>query len=87
MKAATGEVITATDLGGADVHGRRSGVVDHVAANDEHALQIVRSIVANLNTVKRVDLDVAEVTPPKHDPAELYDIVPDDVRAPTTFAK
>ncbi len=82
VKAATGEVITATDLGGADVHGRRSGVVDHVAANDEHALQIVRSIVANLNTVKRVDLDVAEVTPPKHDPAELYDIVPDDVRAP-----
>ncbi len=82
VKAATGEEITATDLGGADVHGRRSGVVDHVAANDEHALQIVRSIVANLNTVKRVELDVAEVAPPKHDPAELYDIVPDDVRAP-----
>lgn len=82
VKAATGEVISATDLGGADVHGRRSGVVDHVAANDEHALQIVRSIVANLNTVKHVDMDVAEVVQPKHDAAELYDIVPDDVRAP-----
>jgi 3-methylcrotonyl-CoA carboxylase beta subunit len=82
VKAATGEVISATDLGGADVHGRRSGVVDHVAADDAHALEIVRSIVANLNTVKRVDLAMSEPRPPKHDPAELYDIVPDDVRAP-----
>ena len=57
VKAATGEVISATDLGGADVHGRRSGVVDHVAANDEHALEIVRSIIGNLNTVKRVDME------------------------------
>ena len=53
MKAATGEVISAEELGGADTHGRRSGVVDHVAADDEHALSIVRSIVANLNTTKR----------------------------------
>jgi hypothetical protein len=60
VKAATGEVISATDLGGAEVHARRSGVVDHMAANDEHALQIVRSIVSHLNTVKRVDLDVRE---------------------------
>src|SRR6201747_2086693 len=52
VKAATGEVISAEDLGGADVHGRRSGVVDHVAADDEHALAIVRSIVANLNVTK-----------------------------------
>ncbi|MFN3524422.1 MAG: carboxyl transferase domain-containing protein [Phenylobacterium sp.] len=82
VKAATGEVISATDLGGADTHGRRSGVVDHVAVDDEHALSIVRSIVANLNTVKRVDLDLAEPRPPAFDPAELYGIVPTDVRAP-----
>src|SRR5512140_109455 len=52
VKAATGEEISAEDLGGADTHGRRSGVVDHVAENDEHALAIVRRIVANLNTTK-----------------------------------
>jgi 3-methylcrotonyl-CoA carboxylase beta subunit len=82
VKAATGEVISATDLGGADVHGRKSGVVDHVAADDEHALSIVRGVMANLNTVKRVDLDIAEPRPPAYDPAELYGIVPSDVRAP-----
>ncbi len=52
MKAATGEIISAEELGGADTHGRRSGVVDHVANDDEHALSIVRTIVANLNTTK-----------------------------------
>ena len=82
VKAATGEVISAEDLGGAEVHGRRSGVVDHVAANDEHALQIVRRIVANLNTVKRVELDLAEPEPPAYDPQELYGVIPQDVRAP-----
>ncbi|MDP1738247.1 MAG: carboxyl transferase domain-containing protein [Caulobacter sp.] len=82
VKAATGEVISATDLGGADVHGRRSGVVDHVAANDEHALEIVRSIIGNLNTVKTVAMDVREPRPPAFDPAELYGVVPSDVRAP-----
>jgi len=82
VKAATGEVISATDLGGADVHGRRSGVVDHVAANDEHALEIVRNIVANLNTLKPQEIDVREPRPPAFDPSELYGIVPADVRAP-----
>ncbi|HAV51085.1 MAG TPA: methylcrotonoyl-CoA carboxylase, partial [Brevundimonas sp.] len=82
VKAATGEVISAEDLGGADTHGRKSGVVDHVAENDEHALEIVRSIVANLNTVKDVPLDVREPRPPALDPEELYGIIPDDVRAP-----
>ena len=82
VKAATGEVISAEELGGADTHGRRSGVVDHVANNDEHALQIVRSIVANLNTVKKVDLDLRDPKPPAYDPAELYGVVPTDVRAP-----
>jgi 3-methylcrotonyl-CoA carboxylase beta subunit len=82
VKAATGEIISAEDLGGADTHARRSGVVDHVAEDDDHALEIVRSIVANLNTVKRVEMDVAEPKPPRLDPAELYGIVPADVRAP-----
>jgi len=82
VKAATGEVISAEDLGGADVHGRRSGVVDHVAADDEQALAIVRRIVGRLNAVKRVDLDLAEPRPPAYDPEELYGIIPADVRAP-----
>ncbi|WP_309088372.1 carboxyl transferase domain-containing protein [Phenylobacterium sp.] len=82
VKAATGEVISAEELGGADTHGRRSGVVDHVAQDDEHALSIVRNIVANLNTTKRVELTLADPEPPAYDPEELYGIVPTDVRAP-----
>jgi 3-methylcrotonyl-CoA carboxylase beta subunit len=82
VKAATGEIISAEELGGADTHGRRSGVVDHVAANDEHALEIVRSIVARLNTVKTVDIEVKAPEPPKYDPEEIYGIVPPDLRAP-----
>jgi 3-methylcrotonyl-CoA carboxylase beta subunit len=82
VKAATGEVITAEELGGADTHGRRSGLVDHVAEDDEHALAIVRRAVANLNTIKRVELDTVAPEPPAYDPAELYGIVPTDVRAP-----
>jgi 3-methylcrotonyl-CoA carboxylase beta subunit len=82
VKAATGEVISAEELGGADTHGRRSGVVDHVAADDEHALEIVRSIIANLNTIKRFDMDVREPEPPAHDPTDLYGVIPTDVRAP-----
>lgn len=82
VKAATGEVISAEDLGGAETHGRKSGVVDHVAETDEHALEIVRSIVANLNTVKRVELDVREPRPPAFDAEELYGLIPEDVRAP-----
>ena len=82
VKAATGEVISAEELGGADTHARKSGVVDHVAENDEHALQIVRSIVARLNTTKREGLVLAEPAPPAFDPQELYGIVPPDVRAP-----
>ncbi|MCJ8156005.1 carboxyl transferase domain-containing protein [Sphingomonas sp. LaA6.9] len=82
VKAATGEVISAEDLGGGDLHGRKSGVVDHVAENDEHALTIVRDIVSTLNHphdpgVKRVD-----PRPPKYDPQELYGVIPQDVRAP-----
>jgi 3-methylcrotonyl-CoA carboxylase beta subunit len=82
VKAATGEIISAEELGGADTHGRKSGVVDYVARDDEHALQIVRSIVANLNTEKTIGLTLAAPEPPLHDPAELYGVVPTDVRAP-----
>ncbi len=82
VKAATGEVISAEDLGGADTHGRKSGVVDYVAENDEHALEIVRDIVGHLNSVKRVDLDVREPKEPALAAEELYGLIPDDVRAP-----
>ncbi|MDB5721856.1 MAG: methylcrotonoyl-CoA carboxylase [Alphaproteobacteria bacterium] len=82
VKAATGEVISAEDLGGGDLHARKSGVVDHLADNDSHALAIVRSIVSRLNSVKTIDLDLADPVPPRLDPEELYGIVPDDVRTP-----
>ena len=82
VKAATGEVITAEELGGAEVHGRRSGVVDHVAENDAHALLIVRDIVATLNRSKRIDTVLAAPRSPACDPGELYGIIPKDVRAP-----
>jgi 3-methylcrotonyl-CoA carboxylase beta subunit len=82
VKAATGEVITAEQLGGADTHGRRSGVADHVAEDDRHALLIVRDIVASLNTVRTIDIDVQAPRLPKLDPGEIYGIVPQDVRTP-----
>jgi 3-methylcrotonyl-CoA carboxylase beta subunit len=82
VKAATGEVITAEELGGAETHGRRSGVVDHVAGNDEHALLIVREIVASLNRMKKVDIEITAPRPPKLDPQELYGLIPQDVRTP-----
>ncbi|MET0389249.1 MAG: carboxyl transferase domain-containing protein [Polyangiales bacterium] len=82
VKAATGEIITAEELGGADTHGRRSGVVDHVAENDTHALEIVRSIVGRLNRPKHTDLELIAPDAPSYDPAELYGIVPQDVREP-----
>jgi 3-methylcrotonyl-CoA carboxylase beta subunit len=77
VKAATGETVSAEDLGGAEVHTRRSGVADHYALNDEHALEIVRSIVANLNTVKRVDIPLnLRPAPPAYDADELDGVVP-----------
>ena len=82
VKAATGEIISAEELGGADTHGRRSGVVDHVAENDEHALLIVRDIVGRLNRPKSIDVELKAPRPPQHDGNELYDIIPGDVRAP-----
>jgi 3-methylcrotonyl-CoA carboxylase beta subunit len=82
VKAATGEVISATELGGADTHGRKSGVVDHVATSDEHAIEIVRSICARLGPTQRHLLDTREPEAPKFDPHELYGLIPQDVRAP-----
>jgi acetyl-CoA carboxylase carboxyltransferase component len=80
VKAATGEEVSAEDLGGADVHTRRSGVSDHLALNDLHALAIVRSIVSNLNRRKDYPWDVLPPEPPKYDPRDLYGIVPRDPR-------
>ncbi|HCB74834.1 MAG TPA: methylcrotonoyl-CoA carboxylase [Sphingomonas bacterium] len=82
VKAATGEEISAEDLGGGDLHGRRSGVVDHVAENDEHALTIVRDIVSTLPTDFAHGLTLREPRAPKYAAEELYGIVPQDVRAP-----
>ena len=80
VKAATGEEVNAEDLGGADVHTRISGVADHMAANDAEALARVRRIVANLNRVKRVDMDVAESREPLYPASEIYGIVSADSR-------
>ncbi len=80
VKAATGEEVSAEDLGGADVHTRLSGVADHLAENDEHALAIVRQIVANLDRRKTVPWTVEEPEEPLYDPAELYGVVPEDPR-------
>jgi 3-methylcrotonyl-CoA carboxylase beta subunit len=82
VKAATGEEISAEDLGGGDLHGRKSGVVDHVAENDEHALTIVRDIVSHLPRPRVPDVNMAEPRPPRLDVDDLYSIIPDDVRAP-----
>ncbi|TPG22284.1 methylcrotonoyl-CoA carboxylase [Sphingomonas koreensis] len=82
VKAATGEVISAEELGGAETHGRKSGVVDHVAENDEHALTIVRDIVSTLPANRTPDIVLKEPRPPKFHAEELYGIVPADVRAP-----
>ncbi|MEJ1977080.1 MAG: carboxyl transferase domain-containing protein [Acetobacteraceae bacterium] len=82
VKAATGEVVSAEDLGGGDLHSRTSGVTDHLAENDQHALGIARRIVGALNTVKRTTLALRKPLPPLHDPAELHGIVPVDRRKP-----
>jgi 3-methylcrotonyl-CoA carboxylase beta subunit len=82
VKAATGEVISAEELGGADTHARKSGVVDHVADNDEHALTIVRDIVSTLPPPRMPDLNLISSAPPLFPAEDLYGIVPQDVRAP-----
>jgi 3-methylcrotonyl-CoA carboxylase beta subunit len=82
VKAATGEIVSAEELGGADVHCRISGVADHYAEHDAHALGIARGIVAHLNTVKKSPLAMRESVPPRYDARELYGIVEADRRRP-----
>lgn len=82
VKAATGEEVTDEQLGGADVHTRISGVSDHFALNDEHALEIARNIIENLDRPKRFVLDVHEPEEPYYDPKELYGVIPNDLRKP-----
>ena len=80
VKAATGEEVSAEELGGARVHTETSGVADHRAVDDPHALSIARSIVASLPTRKQAPWDVSPAKPPRYDPAELYGLVPADPR-------
>jgi 3-methylcrotonyl-CoA carboxylase beta subunit len=80
VKAATGETVSAEELGGADVHCRVSGVTDHYAEDDVHALQLARRCVANLNARKRIDLDLRPPVGPLHPAEELYGVVPRDSR-------
>ncbi len=82
VKAATGEIVDAETLGGADVHTRVSGVVDHYAENDRHALQIARDIVGHLNRSKTLPVTVRATREPLHGAEELYGVVPRDTRQP-----
>jgi acetyl-CoA carboxylase carboxyltransferase component len=82
VKAATGEEVTAEELGGADVHTRLSGVADYFAEDDEHALSICRTIVSTLTGVKRLPAGIAAPEEPRYDPAEIYGIVNADKRQP-----
>ncbi|MGB3386937.1 MAG: carboxyl transferase domain-containing protein [Pseudaminobacter sp.] len=82
VKAATGEDVTAGDLGGAEVHTRQSGVADHYAVDDAHALAITRRIVKNLNRKKAIGLDLGKVIPPLYAPDEIYGVIPADIRQP-----
>ncbi|HEX6793178.1 MAG TPA: carboxyl transferase domain-containing protein [Casimicrobiaceae bacterium] len=82
VKAAIGEIVSADELGGADVHTRISGVADHFAQDDHHALAIARTIVGNLNTRKTTTLDIVEPRPPRYPADEIYGIINADIRKP-----
>ncbi|OKY26241.1 carboxyl transferase domain-containing protein [Thalassotalea sp. PP2-459] len=82
VKAATGEVVSAEDLGGADVHCRTSGVADHYAQNDNHALELARTAVTNLNRVKPVQMDIKPVVEPEYPVEDIYGIIPKDTKQP-----
>jgi 3-methylcrotonyl-CoA carboxylase beta subunit len=82
VKAATGEEVTAEDLGGGDVHTRISGVADYLADNDEHALEIARDIVKSLNRKPGAPIERAPIEEPLHDPNELLGVMPKDLRQP-----
>lgn len=80
VKAATGEIVTAEELGGAEVHTSISGVADHMAENDTHAIQICRNIFENLGHTKKQKLDILPIEEPLYDPEELYGLAPVDLR-------
>lgn len=82
VKAATGEVVTAEDLGGGDVHTRLSGVADYLADNDDHALALARQAVGNLNRVKPLQVEMQVSDEPLYDPSELLGVVPADLKTP-----
>jgi 3-methylcrotonyl-CoA carboxylase beta subunit len=82
VRAATGEVVTAEELGGAEVHSRVSGVTDHYALDDRHALGIARQIVGNLNRPKPMPVEVAAPREPLYPAEEIYGVIPTDVRRP-----
>lgn len=82
VKAATGEVVTAEELGGADAHCKTSGVADHYAQNDTHALQLARQSVSRLNRVKSINCEIRESLAPVYDPQEIYGVIPSDSRQP-----
>jgi 3-methylcrotonyl-CoA carboxylase beta subunit len=82
VKAATGEVVTPEELGGAEVHTRVSGVADHYALNGAHALSLVRKIIGNLNQRKSISLDVRESREPLYPAEEIYGVIPADPRKP-----
>jgi 3-methylcrotonyl-CoA carboxylase beta subunit len=82
VKAAIGEVVTPEELGGAEVHTRVSGVADHYALDDSHALALVRRIVSNLNTKKQINLDLREPRDPLYPADEMYGVIPSDPRKP-----
>ena len=80
VKAATGEIVSAEELGGATVHAQRSGVADYLANNDHHALQIAREVLSNINKIKKFDINKISTEDPAYDPSELYGIVPADLK-------
>jgi acetyl-CoA carboxylase carboxyltransferase component len=82
VKAATGEEVSAEDLGGADVHTRLSGVADYLAEDDEHALQLARTVAGTLHSVKQLPADMDTPEDPAYDPAEIYGVVNTDTRKP-----
>ena len=82
VKAATGEIVSAEELGGADVHTRVSGVADHLAQDDHHALAIARRIVGNLNRPKRFEMDIATPVPPRYASDEIYGVISADIKKP-----
>lgn len=87
VKAATGEIVTAEDLGGAALHCKQSGVTDHFAENDEHALSIARTIVSNLNISRQFNVVKKDILPPRYPTTELRDLAPTDLSKPLDMYK